>query len=174
MIPHGESMSLHHCNVPHCFVFLGLANIKSRIQNSSFPEHHIDGCCISEPVPCTAHGPVITSHLTLRNSSSPAREVAAFSMSDMALSLVSTASSTLHGPVALPLFKFSHCTSPNPQAKMIWTHLPQRSDMFAVFDVSRKVGIGMIVVETKVLKLVRGGELLVSRYSHNQSSIHLS
>ncbi|CAF9936953.1 MAG: hypothetical protein ALECFALPRED_007017 [Alectoria fallacina] len=43
---------------------------------------------------------------------------------------------------------------------MIWTHLPQRSDMFAVFDVIRKVGIGKVVTETKVLKLIRGGELL--------------
>lgn len=34
--------------------------------------------------------------------------------------------------------------------------------MFAVFDVIRKVGTGLIVSEIKVLKLVRGGELLVS------------
>ncbi|KAL9132412.1 MAG: hypothetical protein Q9175_006412 [Cornicularia normoerica] len=78
----------------------------------------------------------------------------------MAPSSVPTASTVTQRPITLPLFKFSHCTSPNPQAKMIWTHLPQRSDMFAVFDLIRKVGIGMIVSEIRVLKLVRGGELL--------------
>ena len=37
--------------------------------------------------------------------------------------------------------------------------------MFAVFDVIRRVGIGMVPSETKILKLVRGGELLVSTLS---------
>ena len=95
----------------------------------------------------------------------------------MASSSLSTAPTVTQGPVALPLFKFSHCTSPNPQAKMIWTHLPQRSDMFAVFDVIRKVGTGMVASETKVLKLVRGGELLVcifSRIFQTEHSSHLS
>ena len=92
----------------------------------------------------------------------------------MAPSSVSTASTVTRGPVTLPLFKFSHCTSPNPQAKMIWTHLPQRSDMFAVFDVIRKIGTGMVVSETKTLKLVRGGELLVSMFSRRYQSIFLT
>ena len=46
--------------------------------------------------------------------------------------------------------------------------------MFAVFDVIRKVGTGMVASETKVLKLVRGGELLVCIFSRNlQLSIPL-
>ena len=57
---------------------------------------------------------------------------------------------------------------------MIWTHLPQRSDMFAVFDVIRKVGIDKVVSEIKVLKFVRGGELLVSIFSHEQLPIEYS
>lgn len=57
---------------------------------------------------------------------------------------------------------------------MIWTHLPQQSDMFAVFDVIRKIGIGMVVLEIKVLKIVRGGELLVSIFPLNLLSIGLS
>ena len=56
---------------------------------------------------------------------------------------------------------------------MIWTHLPQRSDMFAVFDVIRKVGFDMVVSEIKVLKLVRGGELLVSLSSRTHLPIDL-
>ena len=91
----------------------------------------------------------------------------AFSASDMAPSSASTASTVTQGPVTLSLFKLSHCTTPNPQAKMIWTHLPQRSDMFVIFDVIRKLGIDTIVSEIKVLKLVRGSEVLVSIYSRH-------
>ena len=54
---------------------------------------------------------------------------------------------------------------------MIWTHLPQRSDMFAVFDTVRKVRISKDVSETKLLKLVRGGELLVSIFPYIYQSI---
>ena len=54
---------------------------------------------------------------------------------------------------------------------MIWTHLPQRSDIFAVFDVIRKVEIGMVISEKKVLKLIRGSELLVSSFQRNLSPI---
>lgn len=57
---------------------------------------------------------------------------------------------------------------------MVWTHLPQRSDMFAVFDVIRKVGTDKVVSETKVLKLVRGGELFVSIFSHEHLLIEYS
>lgn len=34
--------------------------------------------------------------------------------------------------------------------------------MYAVFDVIRKVGTGMVTSETKLLRVIRGGELLVS------------
>ena len=57
---------------------------------------------------------------------------------------------------------------------MIWTHLPQRSDIFAVFDVIRKVEIGMVISERKVLKLIRGSELLVSIIQRSSSPINLS
>ena len=91
----------------------------------------------------------------------------------MAPSSISTASTVVRSPVTLSLFKFSHCTSPNPKAKMIWTHLPQRSNIFAVFDVIRKVEIGMVISERKVLKLIRGGELLVSIFQRNLLPINL-
>ena len=45
---------------------------------------------------------------------------------------------------------------------MLWTHLPNRDDMFAVFDVLRRRTLEEVVIEKKVLKLVRGGELLVN------------
>ncbi len=44
---------------------------------------------------------------------------------------------------------------------MMWTHLPAQDDMFAVFDQVRKAGLGGAVAEKKVLKLIRGGDLLV-------------
>lgn len=46
--------------------------------------------------------------------------------------------------------------------------------MFAVFDVIRKLGIDAVVSEIKVLKLVRGGEVLVSNYSGIQFPIDYS
>lgn len=46
--------------------------------------------------------------------------------------------------------------------------------MFAVFDVIRNVGIDKVVSEIKVLKLVRGGEILVSVFSLMQLLIDYS
>jgi hypothetical protein len=45
---------------------------------------------------------------------------------------------------------------------MLWTHLPNRDDMFAVFDQVRRKCLDGTVSDKKVLKLVRAGELLVS------------
>ena len=45
---------------------------------------------------------------------------------------------------------------------MLWTHLPNRDDMFAVFDQVRSTDLGGAVISKQVLKLIRGGELLVS------------
>lgn len=46
--------------------------------------------------------------------------------------------------------------------------------MFAVFDVIRKVGIDKVVSEIRILKFVRGGELLVSIFSHKPLPIEHS
>ena len=167
MIPRGESVSLHHCNY-----FAGLAglnkifafskagfSIKKRKKEHG---HQSYGLYITELLLCLDNRSVIALPLNGRSVTHPyLRKQRQQPARRMASSSLSIASTVTQGPVALPLFKFSHCTSPNPQAKMIWTHLPQRSDMFAVFDVIRKVGTGMVASETKVLKLVRGGELLV-------------
>ena len=65
-------------------------------------------------------------------------------------------------PVTLPLFKLSYCTISSPGQRMLWTHLPNRDDMFAVFDETRSRELDGTVTSKRVLKLVRGGELLVS------------
>jgi len=69
--------------------------------------------------------------------------------------------SSLLGPESLPLFKLSFCTTATLQSKMIWTHLPHRDSMFAVFDQIRKSGLGGLVSEKRILKLVQGSDLLV-------------
>ena len=69
--------------------------------------------------------------------------------------------STLLGPESLPLFKLSFCTTATLHSKMIWTHLPHRAGLFAAFDQIRKSGLGGLVSEKKVLKLIQGGDLLV-------------
>ena len=80
----------------------------------------------------------------------------------MAPSSASAVSNMAIGPVTLPLFKLSHCTVSGHGSRLLWTHLPNRSDMFAVFDENRSKDLGGIVVSKQVLKLIRGGELLVS------------
>ena len=70
--------------------------------------------------------------------------------------------SSIHpAPLSLPLFKLSFCTTPTVRANLVWTHLPQRDNLFAVFDcVSQKDAEGFMT-QQKILKLVRGGDLLV-------------
>jgi len=80
----------------------------------------------------------------------------------MAPSSVSTLSNVSLGPVTLPLFKLSHCTVSGHGARMLWTHLPNRDDMFAVFDQVSSRDLGGAVLSKQILKLIRGGELLVT------------
>lgn len=75
--------------------------------------------------------------------------------------MTSSTHSSLLGPESLPLFKLSFCTTATLQSKMIWTHLPHRDGMFAVFDQVRKTGLGGLVSEKRILKLVQGGDVLV-------------
>ena len=75
--------------------------------------------------------------------------------------MASSSQSTLLGLESLPLFKLSFCTTATLQSKMMWTHLPHRDSMFAVFDQIRKTGLGGLVFEKKILKLIHGGDLLV-------------
>ena len=46
---------------------------------------------------------------------------------------------------------------------MLWTHLPNRDNMYAVFDNTRKLCSNGVVAVKRVLKLVRGGDMLVSK-----------
>ncbi|KAL2044738.1 hypothetical protein N7G274_002513 [Stereocaulon virgatum] len=63
-------------------------------------------------------------------------------------------------PVTLPLFKISYSTTATPRSSKQWTHLPNRDSMFVVFDMVRKKDLDGVVVERKLLKLVKEGELL--------------
>ena len=70
--------------------------------------------------------------------------------------------STLYsGPVSLTLFKLSFCTTPILRANLVWTHLPQRDNLFAVFDYVTRKDVEGFTTEKKILKLMRGGDLLV-------------
>lgn len=65
------------------------------------------------------------------------------------------------GTVSLSLFKLSFCTTANLRSNLLWTHLPNRDDLFAVFDSVFRKDLQGSVTEKKVLKLIRGGDLLV-------------
>ncbi|MCJ1463892.1 hypothetical protein MMC07_002501 [Pseudocyphellaria aurata] len=65
------------------------------------------------------------------------------------------------GPLSLPLCKFSYCTTPTLASKMTWTHIPAQDDMFAVVDQVRRLGLGGAITTRKMLKLLRGGQILV-------------
>lgn len=70
-------------------------------------------------------------------------------------------------PVALdnlftmPLAKFSYATTLVRQSKPTWTHLPERDNLFAVLDLVSCKGSGSGVNRRNVLKVVRGGDLIV-------------
>lgn len=57
---------------------------------------------------------------------------------------------------------------------MTWTHIPDQDDMFAVVDQVRRLGLGGAITTRKILKLVRGGNLLVCQlvYSAVNFSSH--
>lgn len=46
---------------------------------------------------------------------------------------------------------------------MTWTHIPAQDDMFAVVDQVRRLGLGGAITTKKMLKLLRGGHILVRR-----------
>ena len=80
---------------------------------------------------------------------------------DMAPSSLGSRSTLLSGPVSLTLFKLSFCTTATLKSNLLWTHLPSRDDLFAVFDSVFHKDLEGSVTEKKVLKLIRGGDLLV-------------
>lgn len=68
--------------------------------------------------------------------------------------------------VTLALYKFSYATTIDILAKPIWTHLPQRDNLFAVFDqVAGETAPGR-VARQKILKIAQAGELLVRLKEH--------
>ncbi|MCJ1273299.1 hypothetical protein MMC21_001089 [Puttea exsequens] len=71
---------------------------------------------------------------------------------------------TVPGPASLPIMKLSHCTSQNLQAKVTWTHLANRDDMYVVFDLLRTNVSDGSVKEHSVLKVVTAGELFDTIY----------
>lgn len=67
----------------------------------------------------------------------------------------------LNGLLTMPLGKFSYATTLALQSKPIWTHLPDRDNMFAVFDLVSSMGSGDDVSQRNVLKVVRASDLVV-------------
>lgn len=65
------------------------------------------------------------------------------------------------GPLTLALFKFSYATYRGLQAVVPWTHVPERSNLFVVFDDVRSRENNGLITTTKLLKIVCGGEVLV-------------
>lgn len=66
-----------------------------------------------------------------------------------------------HGPSSLSLYKLSFCTTAAPGARMLWTHLSGHTNMFAVFDRLRSIGLGGSISESQILKLTCEADLLV-------------
>ena len=73
----------------------------------------------------------------------------------------SSQSGHVTGPVSLPLFKLSFCTTVGLRSNLVWTHLPQRDNLFAVFDYVTRSSVEGFISQKRTLKLVRGGEVLV-------------
>ena len=93
----------------------------------------------------------------------------------MAPRSASATATVTQGPVTLSLFKFSYCTTASPRSPMQWTHVPDRDNIFAVFDLVRNKTLDGAVLEKKLLKVVRGGVLLVSNVNlHFHSSLTVS
>ena len=44
---------------------------------------------------------------------------------------------------------------------MTWTHLPAQDSMFTVYDKIRKAGLGGVIMEKHVLRLIHGVNVLV-------------
>lgn len=67
------------------------------------------------------------------------------------------------GLTTLPLKKFSYVTTPASCGKLLWTHLPQRDNLFAVFDFVIDKDLEGLIVKKRFLRFVRGDEILVCR-----------
>ena len=79
----------------------------------------------------------------------------------------SSRSSGPTGPLSLPLCKLSYCTTPTLASKMTWTHIPAQDDMFAVVDQVKRLGLGGSITTRKILKLIRGGNILVCQVTYS-------
>ena len=63
--------------------------------------------------------------------------------------------------LSLPLFKFSYATTAAIQGKLHWTHLPQRDNIYVVFDDVSSQDRQEGPFNRRLMKIVRGGETLV-------------
>ena len=62
----------------------------------------------------------------------------------------------------LQLKRFSHATNENPNpAHVNWVHIPERDDLLLVFDFSQVKSMDGQWEESKVLKVLRGAEIMV-------------
>ena len=68
---------------------------------------------------------------------------------------------TLDDLLTMPLAKFSYATTLNLSSRLTWKHLPERDNIFAVFDVVKSKGLAGRIKRQDVLKVVKGGEVLV-------------
>jgi hypothetical protein len=66
------------------------------------------------------------------------------------------------GLVTLSLCKFSYATSSPHQSTLLWTHLPERDHLFVVFDDENGQHLEGAVISRRVMKIIRGGSILVS------------
>ena len=76
------------------------------------------------------------------------------------------------GLTTLPLKKFSFVTTPASRGKLLWTHLPQRDNLFAVFDFATGKDLEGLVVKKRFLRFVRGDEILVCRSKNEDHMGH--
>lgn len=63
--------------------------------------------------------------------------------------------------LTLSLFKVSYTSSATVQGKFTWTHLPQRDNIFAVFDGLNGPAYGLSSQAGRVLKILQNSDILV-------------
>ncbi|KAL9118187.1 MAG: hypothetical protein Q9187_005271 [Circinaria calcarea] len=71
------------------------------------------------------------------------------------------------GLTTLPLKKFSYVTTRTSHGKLLWTHLPQRDNLFAVFDFTTTKDLEGLTVKKRFLRFIRGVEILIRRLQIN-------
>jgi hypothetical protein len=65
--------------------------------------------------------------------------------------------------ISLALCKFSHASSNiSFHGKLIWTHLPERGNLFLVFDRRTQKDSAGIVFKASLMKIIRGSDVIVS------------